>query len=468
MTRDCRGMVKVVTAISCVVCCLLVFGRVFAADGGRDPVIGRWSWFSGDTVVLGPGGKVNGGKATTWRRVGTRGRRYEIRWHNGTFVDRLTLSRDGTRLTGKNQRGTTVSGTRLGTNEGGQEAPVPVDSSLGIIRSDRAARVIPAPVRAVGGCHDPSRIIRADGRYWIFSTAPNLNLRWSTDLEHWRWGDRAFSYDAGAPPWMVEYMRGASKKRKGKWNLWAPDIIKSGDQYLLFYSRNCPAKGGEHSVCGVATSPTIRDAKWVDRGPVLDVLLGKAHYRVIDPAPVFDQQGRLWLAVGSFGSPDGEGWENGGIRVFELNPATGKLKRPKDKGIRIAGSWIEAPYIFHHDRHYYLFFNEGKCCDGRDSTYFIRVGRSRRITGPYVDRDGVDLRKQGGTLLMGIDRRLRPKAPNSLLGREIGPGHVGIFVDQKNRHILTYHYYDGNTKNGEATLGMRTIRWRKDGWPEVQ
>jgi len=69
---------------------------------------------------------------------------------------------------------------------------------------------------------------------------------------------------------------------------------------------------------------------------------------------------------------------------------------------------------------------------------------------------------------MGIDRRLRPKAPNSLLGREIGPGHVGIFVDQKNRHILTYHYYDGNTKNGEATLGMRTIRWRKDGWPEVQ
>jgi arabinan endo-1,5-alpha-L-arabinosidase len=323
----------------------------------------------------------------------------------------------------------------------------------------------PQVAGTIKGCHDPSRITYADGRYWVFSTAENLNLRWSLDLENWQWAQKPFSYAEGVPGWMVSHLRGEGNR--GRWNLWAPDIIKSRDKYLLFYSRNCRRGADERSVCGVAVSTSLLNPNWVDQGAVLDIKLSETHYRVIDPAPVFDVSGRLWLAVGSFGSPDGEGWRNGGIRVFEISPATGKLIKPDDNGTRIAGSWIEAPHIHYRSGYYYLFFNEGQCCRGLHSTYFIRMGRSQRITGPYVDKEGNDLRHRGGSLFMGVDRARNPKADARSSGREIGPGHVGIFTVPDGTDVVTYHFYDGDTPNGEPTLGMRIIRWGNDGWPST-
>ncbi len=325
---------------------------------------------------------------------------------------------------------------------------------------------------AIRGCHDPSRIIAAEGRYWIFSTANNLNLRSSADLLNWQWEAHPFSYPRGVPEWMENYLTGTDGN--GPWNLWAPDIIKSQDKYLLFYSRNCGRKDQDFTVCGVAVSGSIAHPQWIDQGLVLETDLNAKHWRVIDPAPVFDAEGRLWLAVGSFGSPNADGFREGGIRIFELNPATGKLKQPHDQGIRLAGSWIEAPYIHYRGKWYYLFFNEGQCCRGKDSTYFIRVGRSRSITGSYVDRKGRDLRDGGGTLFMWFDYTHNKSTPppqpgKGLLGREIGPGHVGIFTMPDGKtDVLSYHYYDGNTTNGEPTLGLRAIKWDADQWPHPE
>lgn len=264
---------------------------------------------------------------------------------------------------------------------------------------------------------------------------------------------------------MASYLR--KEGSAGSWNLWAPDVIKSGNKYLLFYSRNCGRGAAERSICGVATSTSLLQPNWVDQGAVLDIKLSETHYRVIDPAPAFDISGRLWLAVGSFGSPDGEGWNNGGIRIFEINPTTGKLMKVGDNGTRIAGSWIEAPFIHYKNGYYYLFFNEGQCCRGLNSTYFIRMGRSQHITGPYMDKEGKDLCHRGGSLFMGIDRARNAKADLRMLGREIGPGHVGIFMVADGTEVVTYHYYDGDTPNGEPTLGLRIIRWGNDGWPSA-
>ena len=316
---------------------------------------------------------------------------------------------------------------------------------------------------AIRGCHDPSRIIFAEDKYWIFSTAENLNLRSSSDLVHWKWESRAFSYSDGVPAWMTRYLRG--KDGNGPWNLWAPDVVRVGKRYFLFYSRNCGKDSSERSVCGLATSESLADPNWIDQGEVLSVNTFQAHYRVIDPAPVFDARGRLWLAAGSFGSPDVAGFQNGGIRIFELNRRTGKLRHPGDQGTRIAGSWIEAAYVHHRGKSYYLFFNEGKCCQGKNSTYFIRVGRSANVTGPYVDIEGRDLRIGGGTLLMGIDPNHPTQRGSATRRREIGPGHVGIFTSKDRVDYLTYHFYDGDTPNGEPTLGLRTIVWGRDGWP---
>ena len=267
------------------------------------------------------------------------------------------------------------------------------------------------------------------------------------------------------PEWMATYLRDGAEA--GPWNLWAPDIVKVGNRYLLYYSRGFAQKKGRMSVCGVASSRSLLNPDWKDLGPVLEVRLEEEHYRVIDPAPILDKQGRLWLAVGSFGSPDKEGWEKGGIRLFELNPSTGKLKRHGDKGIQIARSWMEAPFLWHHGGYYYLFFNMEECCKGVDSTYFIQMGRAKEICGPYVDRDGRKLYDRGGSLFLGIDTRDNPDAYSNARVREIGPGHVGIFTDEDGTDWLTYHYYD-STSNGVPTLGMRIIKWDSDGWPVVQ
>ena len=242
---------------------------------------------------------------------------------------------------------------------------------------------------AIQDCHDPSRIIFADKRYWVFSTGVNLNLRCSSDLIQWRWAPSPFASREGVPDWMVPYLERSGEALPT--NLWAPDIIKVGDQYFLYYSRNCgtiPADDHtradavvhpEQSVCGSATSRSLTPPQWVDQGPVLSVQTHYSHYRVIDPAPFLDSDGRLWLVVGSYGSPNAGGFRDGGIRLFELDPHTGKLLHAHSSGRRLAGSWIEAAYLHKHCEHYYLLFNDGAGCRGKDSTYFIRVGRSRKI-----------------------------------------------------------------------------------------
>ncbi|MBN2802152.1 MAG: RICIN domain-containing protein [Deltaproteobacteria bacterium] len=324
---------------------------------------------------------------------------------------------------------------------------------------------------AITACHDPSRIIEEDGKFIILSTAPNINVRASTDLVNWSWEPRIYTYDSGQPPWMDSIATGI--------DLWAPDIIeRPTGGYFVFYSRNLyPDAVREQTVCGVGTSSSI-DGPFTDSGAVLNLDLYNPGYRAIDPAPIYDTSGNLWLAAGSFGAPNSDGAAWGGIRLFELNENTGKLQTPNDNGVRIAGSWIEAAFLYYHNGYYYLFFNEGRCCEGLDSTYFIRMGRSKSIAGPYLDLDDRDLNPQssGGTLFMGLDFESNytgqttdaaPKANMGNIGRELGPGHAGISLLSDGFERVTYHYYDTATPGGEPTLGIKTIIWGTDGWPRV-
>lgn len=213
-------------------------------------------------------------------------------------------------------------------------------------------------------------MIEWEGRHYVFSTAPNLNVRSSEDLVSWSWEDRAFSFEAGIPPWMVAIDDQLPEPER---NLWAPDIIDvptggGGRSFLLFYSRNLlhpphHPEQDERSLLGVATSSSVT-GPYVDGGAVLNVHLFTDFYRVIDPAPFFDEEGQLWVSVGSYGSPNGSGFDNGGLRVFQVDEETGKLVTPGDDGSRIAGSWIEAPYVHFHGGYYYLFFNRAGAAKG--------------------------------------------------------------------------------------------------------
>ncbi|MEZ4406641.1 MAG: mannan-binding lectin [Polyangiales bacterium] len=78
------------------------------------PVAGTWSWFNRTTVTLNADGT---GRATNnftarWRVLDAAARRVEINWNNGQYVDTLTLSEDGRSISGTNQNGLRVSGTK--------------------------------------------------------------------------------------------------------------------------------------------------------------------------------------------------------------------------------------------------------------------------------------------------------------------------------------------------------------------
>lgn len=189
----------------------------------------------------------------------------------------------------------------------------------------------------------------------------------------------------------------------------------------------------------------------------------------IDPA-IFKDGDSLRLIYGG-----------GHIWSIELNPKTGmpfgdSVWNPKDPyqhhlangpTVNKNGSpaeeeqWVEAAYMHKYETFYYLFVNWYACCGGPLSTYEIRVGRSLTPDGPFLDKDGIDLRNGGGTLLLdGNDKK-------------VGPGHAGIleFSDSgQNRYILSHHYYPADWKPDselpEAYIDFRELVWENN-WPKV-
>ena len=300
----------------------------------------------------------------------------------------------------------------------------------------------PAPLAAFGSrgihVHDPSTIVKCRDEYWLFATGRGLPSWHSKDLQTWVSGPPVFTQ---APSWVAATVPG----NRGL-NFWAPDVRKLGDRYVLYYSVS--TFGKRVSAIGLATNRTLDpadpDYRWVDAGIVVRSTEAD-DFNAIDPCITTDADGRPWLSFGSFWS---------GIKLIPLDPTTGL--RPPDGAMRAIAynRQIEASFIFRHGGYYYLFVNWGLCCRGVNSTYEIRVGRSREITGAYVDKEGRDLLRGGGTLLLGTDKPF------------IGPGHAGILVQDGNEWF-SCHFYDGTDPRGPGTLAIRPLTWDEDGWPIV-
>jgi arabinan endo-1,5-alpha-L-arabinosidase len=291
------------------------------------------------------------------------------------------------------------------------------------------------PLRGVVDAHDPSSIVSQDGRWHVFVTSKRIQHRVSDDLGVFRNARPVFE----APPdW-------TSDVPKFDGTFWAPDIAYFGGRWNLYYSVS--SWGSQNSAIALATTPTLDEADprfgWVDRGIVIASREGDS-YNTIDPA-VFVDEDRVWLVFGSY-------WD--GIRLIELDPASG-LRLDDREPIKLAsrqGGAIEAPAIAKQDGWYYLFVNFDRCCAGIESTYNIRVGRSRAIQGPYLDRDERDMNDGGGSLFMETH------------DRHIGPGHFAR-LQHEGLDAFSFHFYDRDDK-GKPKLAIAKLEWR-DGWPVV-
>jgi len=286
------------------------------------------------------------------------------------------------------------------------------------------------------GMHDPSTIVLHDGKFYAYGTGGGLPISISDDGWTWRRAGSLMQALPGGRP-------GADVIARGGNNTWAPDVIRSGDKYFVYYSApGTQPKAAIGLLVGRTLDPNSPDYKWEDGGPVVwsD---GVEDSNAIDPGVFRDPtNGSLWLTYGSY---------FGYIRLVELNPKTGQRANPATKPINVAING-EASIMIFRDGWYYLLMTRGSCCAGTNSSYHIRMGRSRKVTGPFVDNLGIDMLQGGGKLFLASG------------GRFIGPGHFGLLELGDGVQKFSMHYEADLDRGGISVLDIRPLLWR-DGWP---
>ncbi|CAM4469414.1 glycoside hydrolase family 43 protein [Paenibacillus tarimensis] len=278
------------------------------------------------------------------------------------------------------------------------------------------------------GVHDPS-IIKEGNAWYTFSTGPGLQVLRSDNGTNWYRTPQIFLQPLS---WWKNYVPGHANN-----DVWAPDIEYFNGRYWLYYSIS--TFGSNTSLIGLTSTHSIGSGQWRDDGLVIRSTSAN-DYNAIDPNLTIDANGEPWLSFGSFWS---------GLKIVKLDKNTMK---PTGSVMSIArrtanNGAIEAPTIIYRNGYYYLFASFDNCCRGVDSTYKIVYGRSKSITGPYVDKNGVSMMNGGGTVLDAGNDKWR------------GPGHQDVY-----NNIIVRHAYDAED-NGAPKLLINDLYWDSNGWP---
>lgn len=392
------------------------------------------------------------------------------------------------------------------------------------------------PVFTNVSVHDPS-IIKADGVYYIFGThieaARSEDLMsWTRFTNGYRTPGNALYGDLSAN--LAESFAWAGEDdadSKGGYAVWAPEIFwnehyvhEDGTKgaYMLYYSVSSTYI---RSAIGFAVSREIEgpyeyvdtivysgfteheayDAnsdvnkvwtntnipKLIESGQLSGVneawftsngaYNNRLYPNAIDANLFYDTDGRLWMSYGSW---------SGGIFLLEIDPVTGRAIYPGEDGetedgrmidryfgTKIAGGYTksgEGPYIVYDDEtgYYYLYMTYGWL--GADGGYNMRLFRSERPDGPYLDIQGqhavlpgsVDNAPYGNKLMGNFIFERLPGDPGS--GSGIGyasPGHNSVLIDQElGKRFLVFHTRFPN--RGEMhEVRVHQLFMNKDGWP---
>ncbi len=333
-------------------------------------------------------------------------------------------------------------------------------------------------------CADPSVIYAQEGEglWYLYCTTDPLNgedrnasgdfnfrlipMFSSSDLVNWTYAEDAFST-------RPTYAREDA-------GLWAPEIayIEESGSYHLYYTvtETClPGTGPSIATCeengsaiGVATSDgplgpwTHADAPVIEPHPA-DCCPGSRRW-VFDP-DVIQVGDQRYIYYGSY---------FGGVSVRELSD-DGLMSDPASQtNVAVANKYEGAEVVF-RDGYYYLFVSATDCCRGPLTGYSVFVGRSSSPTGPFLDRDGVDLNEdEGPSEADPTDGRVGGTPVITMNGnRWVGPGHNTVFQDFDGQWWTIYHaidrddpYFAGAPGFTKRPALLDALDW-VNGWPTL-
>ncbi|CAG4990950.1 Extracellular endo-alpha-(1-_5)-L-arabinanase 1 [Dyadobacter sp. CECT 9275] len=292
---------------------------------------------------------------------------------------------------------------------------------------------------------DPSVIRGTDGWFYAFGTMDDwgdgkgahlVPILRSRNLTRW-----TFLKDA--------FIKKPSWKEKG--GIWAPDIARVNGRYHLYYAFS--TWGDTDPGIGLAVADSVT-GPFQDQGKLflsLEVNVPNS----IDPFYLEDA-GRKYIFWGSYSNASNQG-------TFGVELAgDGKSVPDLGKKFKVAAGDFEAVMIHRRNGYYYFFGSKENCCDAEKSKYQVRVGRSQKLAGPYLDQEGKPLKERGaGTLLL---HRTETVA---------GPGHNSrIITDKNGQDWMLYHAIDVKQPKvpsgaNRRVLMLDKITW-KNGWPEIK
>jgi len=292
-------------------------------------------------------------------------------------------------------------------------------------RADAAAEAPWIPDRGDGTYTNPviyadysdPDVIRVGRDYYMtassFNAVPGLPILHSLDMVNWRLIGHAL------PRLSPEALFSTPQHGKGPW---APAIRFHDGRFWIYYPE--PDLG---IFVVTAANPA---------GPWSAPVLVKGGRGLIDPCPLWDDDGKVYLV---------HAWARsraGFANVLTLNRLSEDGTRIIDAGKviidgdKIAGyRTLEGPKFYKRDGEYWIFAPAGGVKPGWQSVF-----RSKNVDGPYEDRIVLE---QGATNINGP--------------------HQGAWVDTPSGEDWFFHFQDLDAYG--RVVHLQPMRWREDGWP---
>ncbi|RJL24705.1 glycoside hydrolase 43 family protein [Bailinhaonella thermotolerans] len=259
---------------------------------------------------------------------------------------------------------------------------------------------------------DPDVIAVGDDFYLTassFTKVPGLPILHSKDLVNWTIAGHAVT-------------RGRDEPRPGH-GVWAPSLRFHDGRFWIFY-------GDPDEGIFVVTADR-------PEGPWREPYLIKKGAGLIDPCPLWDEDGRAYLVHAWAKSRAGF---NNRLTLHEMTPDATALLGPGRvviDGDRVPGCFtLEGPKLYRRDGWYWILAPAGGVATGWQYAF-----RSRDVAGPYEPRIVLE---RGGTAVNGPHQ-----------GAWVRAGDADWFL----------HFQDRGAYG--RVVHLQPMRWGPDGWPVI-